>query len=147
MSTLRLMKEEERQANQIRVGGVILLGGDRGRDAERNVGNVRGGEETSKKKRTRGEGGDSGDVKYKWHCLSTAFIFFLSQWARCWGDVAKIHLKYIWQWQRRRSGGFTVPYSISVISNPCHHKSRFPIDWINPAPLWHRGEFWKDKTH
>lgn len=59
------MKEEERQANQIRVGGVILLGGDRGRDAERNVGNVRGGEETSKKKRTRGEGGDSGDVKYK----------------------------------------------------------------------------------
>lgn len=98
-----------------------------------------------RKKKETGRRGDSGDVKHKWHCLSTAFIFFFSQWARCWGDVAKIHLKYIWQWQWRRSGGFTVPYSISVISNSCHHKSQFPIDWINPAPLWHRGNFEKIK--
>lgn len=66
------------------------------------------------------------------------------QRAWCWGDRAKTHLKYTWQRQRRRSGGFTVPYSISIIFNSCHHESQGPTPWINPTSLW--GELWKDKT-
>lgn len=39
----------------------------------------------------------------------------------------------IWQREQRWGGGFTVPYSISVIFNSCHHKSQRTAHWINPA--------------
>lgn len=60
--------------------------------------------------------------------------YFYIQWAQCWGDMAEIHLKYIWQREERWSGGFTVPYSISIIFNSCHHKSQCAVHWINPTP-------------
>lgn len=129
-----LRKEEERRANRIRVGGVILPWRGRPR-RRRSVESERGGEEKplqGKKKKKKRSQRESQDAKWKWHCLLDGILSFLSfmQRARRWGDAAKMHPKYTWQRRRRQSSGFTVPYNISVIFNSCHHESQ------GPTPLW-----------